>query len=96
MVLGFRPTFANAVFIVFTRSKAVPKLGYLSSHVRSLYLGRIKAYIQLVYETRLKPWRTRNFGRQEVIRDAHRPRKMGRLKRQKLSEASTSESFSEE
>jgi len=39
---GFAPVLANEVFVVFTTRKDLPRLSYLSPHVKSLYVEPIK------------------------------------------------------
>lgn len=58
----FEPVYSNEVFIVFTQNQSLPSLGYASSHVRSLYLGRIKGHVQFFLEKRLAPWYMERFG----------------------------------
>jgi len=43
MQRGLKPVFANDVFLVFSRAD-LPTLSYLSPHVKSLYLDRLKLY----------------------------------------------------
>jgi hypothetical protein len=62
----FEPVYSNEVFIVFARDKSLPSLGYASSHVRSLYLGRIKGHVQFFLEKRLVPWYMERFGPKQV------------------------------
>jgi hypothetical protein len=59
---GFGPVFANDVFLAFTRRQELPRLSYTAPHVRSLYLGRLKAYINFHYEQFLKPRLSRWLG----------------------------------
>jgi hypothetical protein len=59
---GFGPVFANDVFIAFTQRRDIPRLSYTAPHVRSLYLGRVKAYVNFHFDRFLKPRLSRWFG----------------------------------
>lgn len=41
---GFAPVFANEVFVIFSR-RSLPKLSYLSPHVKPLYVDRLKQVV---------------------------------------------------
>lgn len=53
-IKGFRPVFANSVFIIFSRVKGLPSMSYISPHVRSLYLGRIKNHLAFIVDKKLR------------------------------------------
>lgn len=57
MQRGLKPVFANDVFIVFS-NRSLPRISYLSPHVKSLYLDRFKNYTkQLLRNLYAKYWR---------------------------------------
>ncbi|NJR66593.1 MAG: hypothetical protein HC772_16805 [Leptolyngbyaceae cyanobacterium CRU_2_3] len=39
---GFKPVFANEVFVIFTTCKTRPSLAYTSQHVKPLYIDLLK------------------------------------------------------
>lgn len=53
---GFKPVFANEVFIIFANTKDLPQLSYAAPDVRSLYLGQIKSHLSFYLENLFKPW----------------------------------------
>ncbi len=57
---GFRPVFADEVFVVFAKNRPdLAGVSYLSPHVRHLYLGRysvqVRSFFTSIYEERLRP-----------------------------------------
>ncbi|MBE9177867.1 sulfotransferase family 2 domain-containing protein [Oculatella sp. LEGE 06141] len=60
----FTPVFANEVFVVFSNRQDLPRLSYLSAHVRSVYVDRLKFYL----EKRVKPIYARYFARRASIK----------------------------
>jgi hypothetical protein len=61
---NFSPVFANEVFVVFSNRKQLAKIPYFSPHVRSLYIDRLKFYL----EKRVKPIYAKYFARRAAAK----------------------------
>ena len=70
---GFRPVFADDVFVVFAKNRHdLAGVSYLSPHVRHLYLGRysvqVRSFFTSIYEERLRPLYIKYVDRQKKER----------------------------